>query len=733
MLSRRTWFGGWFKARRNPAPASRGLGFERLETRRVFALDSLGAIAGTVYNDLGNNGQTADDTPVAGASVKLYRDGGNGAYNSGSGDDTLVSTVSTDASGKYRFDGLSAGRYFVLETPVAGMQTGGGLNPLTVDISAADSAGVVGLVIDSFEGAAQGVEASNSTSTIVTSSQQYAESIVLGGERDLYAELTSANGNVGLFSNQDVPHVLEFTSSSSGRGKRVVTWDGTDGDATTLNPSGLGGKDLTVGGTMSGMRLDIGADHANGSLTIRIYSGAGNYSEAVVVMPETGGAPSQFVYVPFSSFVTKGGSGANFAQVGAIQMDIDGIVAVDGQVESFRLLGPTVKNADFLNVKQIDLMIDKADSPDPVVAGQQLTYTMVVTNNGPANATGVTVTDPLPANVTYVSSATTQGTVTFANGVLTGNIGNLAMGETAMISVIVTANPDFRGTLTNEATVTGNEVEINLSNNKSTVTTNVNGVIDLSVDKSDTPDPVSAGGTLTYTIVVTNNGPSAATGVKFVDTLPAGLTFVSASPGANVTASGNTITGTIGNLGVGQSVTYTIVTTVGPTVSGTITNTVTVTGTETDSNPSNNTDTEPTTIELLLASISGHTYVDANNNGVFDPSELPISGVTVRLTGTALDGSAVDRVLTTDFNGFYLFDNLLPGNYQIHETQPVVYDDGKDTQGNPQLGTVDNDAFLAMLLAAGTDATNYNFGERDRPIIPSDTPNPPLSKFYLLV
>lgn len=733
MLSRRTWFGGWFNSRRNLSPASRGLGFERLETRRVFALDSLGAISGTVYNDLTNNGQSADDTPVAGASVKLYRDGGNGAFNNGSGDDTLLGTVSTGANGKYLFEGLGSGRYFVLETPVAGMQTGAGANPLTIDITPAESAGIVGLVIDSFEGNAQGIEASNSTSTIVSSSQQYPESIVLGGERDLYAELISANGNVGLFSNQDVPHVLEFTSSSSGRGKRVVTWDGTDGDATALNPSGLGGKDLTVGGTMSGMRLDIGADHSNGSLTIRVYSGAGNYSEAVVVIPETGGSPTQFVYVPFSSFVTKGGSGANFTQVGAIQMDIDGIVAVDGQIEAFRLLGPNVKNANFLNVKQIDLVIEKTDSPDPVVAGQQLTYTMVVTNSGPASATGVTVSDRLPPNVTYVSSATTQGTLTFTNGVLTGNIGDMAVGGTAMISVIVTANPDFRGTLTNEATVTGNEVEINLQNNKSTVTTEVGAIIDLAVDKSDTPDPVSAGGTLTYTIVVTNNGPSAATGVKWVDTLPAGLTYVSSSAGANVSASGNTLTGNIGNLGVGQSVTYTITTTVGPTVSGTITNTVSVTGNETDSNPSNNTDTEPTTIELLLASISGHTYVDGNDNGIFDANELPISGVTVRLTGTALDGSAVDRVLTTDFDGFYLFDNLLPGNYQIHETQPIAYDDGKDTQGNPQLGTVSNDAFLAMLLSAGTDATNYNFGERDRPIIPSDHHLPPLSKFFLLV
>jgi uncharacterized repeat protein (TIGR01451 family) len=58
----------------------------------------------------------------------------------------------------------------------------------------------------------------------------------------------------------------------------------------------------------------------------------------------------------------------------------------------------------------VDLGLVKTDSPDPVLFGQNLTYTLSVTNNGPMPATGVTVTDPLPAGVSLVSATPSQGT-----------------------------------------------------------------------------------------------------------------------------------------------------------------------------------------------------------------------------------------------------------------------------------------------------------------------------------
>ena len=203
-------------------------------------------------------------------------------------------------------------------------------------------------------------------------------------------------------------------------------------------------------------------------------------------------------------------------------------------------------------IKRIDLSIDKTDTPDPVIAGQRLNYTLLVTNLGPSDATGVTVVDTLPAGVTYVSATSSQGTVNASGGTLTATLGNLALGAQATITIAVDVAPSARGTLVNTASVSGSETETNLTNNEDQVSTQINTLIDLAIDKSGTPDPVRAGETMTYQLLVTNQGPSNATGVTVVDTLPAGVTFLSgtASQGT-VAAAGGVVTVSLGNLAVG--------------------------------------------------------------------------------------------------------------------------------------------------------------------------------------
>jgi uncharacterized repeat protein (TIGR01451 family) len=116
---------------------------------------------------------------------------------------------------------------------------------------------------------------------------------------------------------------------------------------------------------------------------------------------------------------------------------------------------------------------------------------------------------------------------------------------------------------------------------------------DLEISKADSPDPVTVGDNLTYTITVTNNGPDAAANVVVTDTLPSGVTFVSASPGC-VHAAG-VVTCNLGNIPAGGSVTITIVVTV--TAPGTISNTATVTSDTLDPNTANNSDAEPTEVQ----------------------------------------------------------------------------------------------------------------------------------------
>jgi uncharacterized repeat protein (TIGR01451 family) len=100
-----------------------------------------------------------------------------------------------------------------------------------------------------------------------------------------------------------------------------------------------------------------------------------------------------------------------------------------------------------------DLSVSKTDSPDPVHIGQKLTYTVVVTNNGPDAATGVSLIDNLPKNAGFGSATSTQGTCTVkpAKAQVTCSLGTLASGRTATVTIVV--KPTKKGTITNTATV----------------------------------------------------------------------------------------------------------------------------------------------------------------------------------------------------------------------------------------------------------------------------------------
>jgi uncharacterized repeat protein (TIGR01451 family) len=115
---------------------------------------------------------------------------------------------------------------------------------------------------------------------------------------------------------------------------------------------------------------------------------------------------------------------------------------------------------------------------------------------------------------------------------------------------------------------------------------------DLEISKADSPDPVTVGDNLTYTITVTNRGPDAATNVVVTDTLPSGVTFVSASPGC--VHSAGVVTCNLGNIPAGDSVTITIVVT--PTAPGNIVNNVSVDSDTDDPDPANNAATAPTEV-----------------------------------------------------------------------------------------------------------------------------------------
>jgi uncharacterized repeat protein (TIGR01451 family) len=147
---------------------------------------------------------------------------------------------------------------------------------------------------------------------------------------------------------------------------------------------------------------------------------------------------------------------------------------------------------------------------------------------------------------------------------------------------------------------------------------------DLSITKTATPNPVTVGASLTYTLTIANHGPNDATDVIVDDTLPAGVSFVSITPSQGTCAGTSSISCNLGSLANGASATVSIVVT--PTQRGEISNTASVIGDQYDSDRNNNADTITTTVlpsvPVFLAAVSRRAHGAA---GTFD---LPLSTVT---------------------------------------------------------------------------------------------------------
>ena len=179
---------------------------------------------------------------------------------------------------------------------------------------------------------------------------------------------------------------------------------------------------------------------------------------------------------------------------------------------------------DTVLTPDVDLSIVKTDSADPVPAASGYSYTLQVSNGGPSSALSVQAVDTLPSGVMYVGFAGTNWSCVEApSGTITCDLGvAIAPASSAPNLVINVTAPDEGGVVTNNATGTSTEDMLGVSTMENTTIT---AATSLAISKTDSADPVDAASAFQYTIVATNNGPSTATSVEVVDTLPAGLVF----------------------------------------------------------------------------------------------------------------------------------------------------------------------------------------------------------------
>ncbi len=380
---------------------------------------------------------------------------------------------------------------------------------------------------------------------------------------------------------------------------------------TTVNPAGGSGQaDLMLSGTVAPNPVTVGNQI---TYTILIKNagpdGAGN-----VVFTDTLPAGVTFV----SSLASQGsctGTTTITCNLGTLAagstagIDIAAVPHVAGTLTDHASVASstTLTGNNPLQIvstatatgNPADLAVTATAAPNPVTVGSPLTYILTVHNNGPNAAANVLASDTLPADASLVSATTTQGSC-FGSFAIACNLGTVAAGASVKITIVVT--PTQAGTAIDHANVSSSNPDPTPGNNDATVTTTVNPAVgggtvtpaDLSMTKTAAPNPVTVGSSLTYTLTVANGGPASATGVVTSDTLPSGVTLVSATPSQGTCSGTTAITCNLGTLASGATATVAIVVT--PTAVETLVNSASVTSNATDANPSNNTSTVSVTV-----------------------------------------------------------------------------------------------------------------------------------------
>ena len=300
-----------------------------------------------------------------------------------------------------------------------------------------------------------------------------------------------------------------------------------------------------------------------------------------------------------------------------------------------------------LVIPSADLALTKFASSPSAQPGDQVTFTLTLTNNGPSPAQNITITDPLPSGLQFVSAS---AGCSFAASTVTCTLATLASGATATLTITTSPTGAAAGqTLTNTATVTSTTPDPASTDNVASETLEVSPAAptptapaatpesDLAAAITTSPTSVAVGDDANLTAVVSNRGPSDATAVTLTTRIPAGFEIVSAPSGCTTLA--GSVTCSVASLPVGGSMSFVIV--VRPTSAAagqTVTSSVTVVGSQPDPDPANNSATVTLTVAALvdLELKESHSPLAADSTGT----------ITTAITNHGPD-TATDVVFTT--------------------------------------------------------------------------------------
>jgi uncharacterized repeat protein (TIGR01451 family) len=303
--------------------------------------------------------------------------------------------------------------------------------------------------------------------------------------------------------------------------------------------------------------------------------------------------------------------------------------------------------------RNVTLSVAKLVTPtSATVVGQQVTYTLLITNNGSSPANSVTLSDTLPQQFIPQPAQADQFLCTINGGLMTCNASAIAANTTAIITVSGRAFPNPIGVLTNTVFVAASEFPTGTS---AVVTLPVPVQTDLGV-RQTAPASVDAGSSLVSTVTVTNSTMSSAPNVVLTDTLDSRVSFVDATPSANCVGVAGPVICALGNMFPGESRTVVLSMTVSPSATGSVTNTVNVGSSGVDSYPANNT-------VSTVTNLTTHADLRVVKSALADVD----AGATFVYTLTvANDGPS-------DAHNVYITDTLPAGVRVITQSSPLSF------------------------------------------------------------
>jgi uncharacterized repeat protein (TIGR01451 family) len=334
-------------------------------------------------------------------------------------------------------------------------------------------------------------------------------------------------------------------------------------------------------------------------------------------------------------------------------------------------------------VPEADVTVSKAVSNFTPNVGSNITFTITATNAGLSTATGLIVNDVLPSGYSFVSATAPTGT-SYDNATGIWNIGNLANGANAILTI--TARVNATGLYANTAIISATTNDPDHSNNSATVIPAPIPVSDVAMSKTVNNMAPTVGTNVTFTIMATNTGPSMTTGVIATDILPSGYTFIAATAPTGTNYNNATGVWTIGNLANGSNATLTITAKVN--ASGLYANTATVTAKETDPTPGNNNATV-TPVPVALSNVAITKIVD---------NAKPTVGSNVVFTIRATNAGPSDAsgVIATD---------ILSGGYTFVSANASTGTTYNNANGIWTIGNLANGANASLTITARVNAT----------------------------